>query len=283
MDASVNERLKRIEAEMLTPDLPAYVSEYWHIFKNAYPDNPEVRLKVLQQLKKEGATLLDFYLAALFSRSNTLLYCFDCIKVMRERYGTQAIYEVPYEAWKVLQTAAVYSDAAGKLALHETSSGLKSSAQAEFCRDGDRVAYFQDIRLVGSLPLIGKCLSALVLISEKYPEEFHFIRKYVGQIVEWSRSGMRVEWIPPTFQMASDVFESSVTWCASCISHEAHHSMLYQRSLANHPGQSVPYTDYAGQKVEVQCMEAQARVLRALGAPSTELDYLSGLDGSHGE
>jgi hypothetical protein len=55
------------------------------------------------------------------------------------------------------------------------------------------------------------------------------------------------------------------------IAHEAHHAFIFQTTSEA----------YGGQSEEMKCIDRQIDVMKRIGAPQWELDYLAGLDGSH--
>ena len=87
--------------------------------------------------------------------------------------------------------------------------------------------------------------------------------------------------VPPRYEVGDKTAFYSVTWYASTIAHDATHSELYANYQAAHPGESVPETVYSGVEIERFCNGYQLEVLKRIGAPQNEIDYMATQDGTH--
>lgn len=86
--------------------------------------------------------------------------------------------------------------------------------------------------------------------------------------------------VPPKYVVADDTAFPSVTWYASTIAHDATHSELYHEYKTKYSS-VVPYDIWSGVSAERFCNAYQLDVLKRIGAPQYEIDYLSSLDGTH--
>ena len=130
---------------------------------------------------------------------------------------------------------------------------------------------YHGIEISGSAAFKSQVRSALDLLRAETPEEFAVVATYVKRIEEHERSGMDVARDPPTCQLAPATTYASITWCAGVIAHEAHHALIFQSTSEG----------YGGRHEEKKCIDRQIDVMKRIGAPQWELDYLAGLDGSH--
>ncbi len=138
------------------------------------------------------------------------------------------------------------------------------------CR-GEPDATFSGIEIYGDNNFIAQVEQALALIENNSPDEFDAIAKYVKRIESHQRSGMDMSQDVPTCQLAAATAFHSLTWCAGCIAHEAHHSKLHQE----------PGHEYGMAEEEQACNAVQLKVLQSIGAPQGELDHLAAQDGKH--
>jgi hypothetical protein len=130
---------------------------------------------------------------------------------------------------------------------------------------------YHGIEISGSGAFKSQVRSALNLLRAEAPEEFTVVATYVKRIEEHEHSGMDAARDPPTCQLAPATTYASITWCAGVIAHEAHHAFIFQTTSEA----------YGGQSEEMKCIDRQIDVMKRIGAPQWELDYLAGLDGSH--
>jgi hypothetical protein len=137
------------------------------------------------------------------------------------------------------------------------------------------------IQIAGSVAFVAHTHSALQLLEERDYAAFQKIQTYVGVIKQGQHSGMWVWENPPRYEVGDATAFSSVTWYASTIAHDATHSELYALYYADHPGESVPQDVYGSVDVEIFCNAYQLKVLKQIGAPQSEIDYMGTLDGTH--
>lgn len=123
-------------------------------------------------------------------------------------------------------------------------------------------------------------LKALELIRAQAPFEHSIMLSYIERIQEHHKSGMDPRIWPPTVYLSPLTCFVSITWCASCIAHEAYHSKLYQDYRSTHCG-FVPNHIWKGQQAELACIKYQIKISRKILAPANELEYLQNLTGLH--
>ena len=140
---------------------------------------------------------------------------------------------------------------------------------------------YGSIKIIGTSEFIIQTRSALALLEENDHDAFVKVQTYVGIIEQGEHSGMWSWEVPPRYEVGDPTAFYSVTWYASTIAHDATHSELYHQYAAQHPGEYVPEEVYSGVPVEQFCNLYQLEVLKRIGAPQGEIDYLSTLDGTH--
>ena len=86
---------------------------------------------------------------------------------------------------------------------------------------------FDGIQIKGTTKFNEQVVSALILLRDKSPEGYRIVTNYIGAINQARRSGMRVDFVPPTFEMANPTAFYSLTWCAGSIAHDSFHSKIY--------------------------------------------------------
>jgi hypothetical protein len=131
-------------------------------------------------------------------------------------------------------------------------------------------ARYGSILITGSPEFRQQTLQALALLEAKAPDAYLKVQTYVGIIAEGQHSGMWAWEDPPRYEVGDPTAFYSVTWYASTIAHDATHSELY------HNGQ-----EWEGVEVEKFCNGYQLTVLKEIGAPQNEIDYMATLDGTH--
>ena len=134
--------------------------------------------------------------------------------------------------------------------------------------------------IVGDDQFIAHVESSLSLLQAKAPVAYTMVIKYIGKIEQGEKSGMWVEKKPPTFELNKNTALYSTTWCAATIAHDAYHSKLYHEYQEKHPG-LVPADVYSGQDAELKSIQHQVQVLKQIGAPQPEIEYLNSQDGLH--
>ena len=137
------------------------------------------------------------------------------------------------------------------------------------------------IKINGDSKFSAQTRAALLLLDQKDPAAFRKIKTYVGIIEQGRHSGMWAWEQPPRYEVNDVTAFFSVTWYASTIAHDATHSELYNQFQITHPGMPVPENVYGGVEIERFCIGYQLEVAKRIGAPQSEIDYLSTLDGTH--
>lgn len=141
--------------------------------------------------------------------------------------------------------------------------------------------HYDNIKIKGNLKFIRQTRAALTLLEQKDPDAFIKIQTYVGVIEQGQHSGMWVWEQPPRYEVNDVTAFFSVSWYASTIAHDATHAEIYAQYQQAHPGESVPEDVYGGVPIERFCIGYQLEVAKRIGAPQSEIDYLSSLDGTH--
>lgn len=113
-----------------------------------------------------------------------------------------------------------------------------------------------------------KIRSALDLLKEKAAANFASLTAVVDKIVAIDKSGADV--YVSTVQIARPTFDSTLTWLASVLVHEAEH--IAQRKAKK---------KWTGREAERECNRIQLETLRLLGAPENEIAYLLAQTGEH--
>jgi len=88
-------------------------------------------------------------------------------------------------------------------------------------------------------------------------------------------SGMYAYETPPRFVVGDETRNSSDTWYAGSIVHDACHGRLYSDYASAHPGEHVPDETWTGRGAEATCIAAQVDALMAIGGSQNEIDHLS--------
>ena len=142
-----------------------------------------------------------------------------------------------------------------------------------------------DIELqIKPLPIIGdegftyQIEKALKLLKENSPREYSLVIKYSTKLNLTMASGANVQLkeVDLSWKSASE----SVTWCASCLAHEAYHIKLYHEYRNIH-GSPVPNNIYSGKGAELKCIRYQILVLKNVNAPQREINWCKSQDGNH--
>lgn len=139
---------------------------------------------------------------------------------------------------------------------------------------------YEQIEIIGSLQYVKQIVKALKLLKKKAPRKFATVKKYIGRIEDYSQSGMAAWEHPPTFYFSKKSAFYSITWCASDIVHDAHHSKLYWDYWKKYKKQP-PYSVYCGKKIELECNKHQILVSKQIGAPVSEIIHLERQKGTH--
>jgi hypothetical protein len=161
-----------------------------------------------------------------------------------------------------------------------TSSPVSTSQLFQSIPTNNSITY-GGIKIIGDLKFTSQTQAALNLLEQKDPTTFEKIQTYIGIIEQGEHSGMWAWEIPPRYEVGYATAFYSITWYASTIAHDATHSELYTQYQMAHPGQPVPQEAYGGVEIERFCIGYQREVAKRIGAPQSEIDYLSTLDGTH--
>jgi hypothetical protein len=137
------------------------------------------------------------------------------------------------------------------------------------------------IEIRGTEEFVTQTVAALALLEQKAPAAFEKIQIYIGIIEQGEHSGMWAWENPPRYEVGDATAFFSITWYASTIAHDATHSELYTQYQITHPGEPVPQEAYGGVEIERFCIGYQLEVSKRIGAPQSEIEYLSTLDGTH--
>ncbi len=140
---------------------------------------------------------------------------------------------------------------------------------------------YNRITIVGSPQFVVQTHAALTLLERNDTEAYTRVQTYIGIIEQGKHSGMWVWESPPRYEVGDTTAFFSVTWYASTIAHDATHSELYTQYQLAHPGEPVPEDIFGGITIERFCNTYQLEVLKHIGAPQTEIDYMATLDGNH--
>jgi len=140
---------------------------------------------------------------------------------------------------------------------------------------------FDGLQIKGSTRFVDQVVRALTLLRDKSPVAYAIVTNHVGSIKQAKRSGMRLDVVPPTFELADPTAFYSLTWCAGSIAHDSFHAKLYQDKVKEIHA-ALPAGDWSAQvEEEKQCLAHQLHVLRAIGAPLLELNHCAAQDGTH--
>jgi hypothetical protein len=127
---------------------------------------------------------------------------------------------------------------------------------------------------------------ALLLLKLADPETHIHVTNAIGIIRQDSRSATFVTNTPPLVTLSSTSAFYSVTWCAGVLAHEARHVEIARRdgttnAFRPYYGGPLPPGYKAFQRNESDCLRVQAKVLRHIGAPQSEVRYTESLTGTH--
>jgi len=142
-----------------------------------------------------------------------------------------------------------------------------------------RVGHWDNITISGGDLFTANTIEALEIIRNGPPDIYALVMRYIGAIEQGSHSGMWFRRTPPTFVVARRTYDSSPTWYASAIVHDAVHSMQYQRHLVTY-GAPVPREVYFGMDAEMEALEIQIYFLIAIDAPQYQIDHAKSMRGT---
>lgn len=131
-----------------------------------------------------------------------------------------------------------------------------------------------EVKIIGDSAFCQKTQSALQLLKVKDRDAWNIVIKYIGVIKQHTFSGMDVFACSPTFLVGSATSNSDIFWYASCILHDATHSLLYFDAEKN--GQD-GIAAYQGHDAEMYCLTKQIETLKKLEAPKSLIEYAESL------
>ena len=129
------------------------------------------------------------------------------------------------------------------------------------------------ITIIGDDEFIEKTKAALSLIKKDAVRFYNVITNYVSIIRRAESSGMRAYDPLPTFNVGKKTAQSQLTWYASTIVHDAHHSKLYN-DYVKASGSPVPSNIWTGREAENYCLSAQEEFLETIHAPKYTIRYV---------
>jgi hypothetical protein len=152
--------------------------------------------------------------------------------------------------------------------------------QAITMPDGTLRVTHGNVDIVGTDVFLYQTLEGMSLLQNKSPEAYTKIQTYIGLIELGEHSGMWAFENPPRYEVGQRTADSTTTWYASTIAHDAVHSELYHEYLNQH-GPPVPDDAWASVEAEQFCIAFQLNVLKDIGAPDYEIEYLESQTGTH--
>ena len=144
------------------------------------------------------------------------------------------------------------------------------------------------VQIYGSDDFRLQIAKSLWMLKMGDSDTFTRLTKCVGIIREESRTSANITNKPPHIGMSRRAAFTSLTWCAAGLAHEVRHI-----ELAIERGDMRPYVVYnAGQipkargyrdfqREELECGVLTLKVMKRLGAPRSEIDYIRSQDGTH--
>jgi hypothetical protein len=140
--------------------------------------------------------------------------------------------------------------------------------------DSSQSTHFDSLTIRGTPEFDEQVEKALALLKARSPTGYATVTNYIGIVQQHEHSGMEVHHKPPIFQLNVNSAYVSVTWCAGVIAHDSCHSKFYFEHKKQHPWAiCVPDDIYRGEQAERACLEHQIAVLKAIGAPASEIDW----------
>ncbi len=131
---------------------------------------------------------------------------------------------------------------------------IKEAELIDLTKLSAREVIYSGIDIIGDEKFIAQVSKALGVVEALSPQDFSFIKRYIGKIEQSERSGMVSDDIPPKFKLADRTAFHSVTWCAGSIAHDAYHSKLYDdyKKVHGAPGHD---SNWTLQKEEKECLK----------------------------
>jgi len=146
------------------------------------------------------------------------------------------------------------------------------------------------IQLIGSDTFRLHVARSLLLLRLADFNSFRRVTNAIGIVREDPRSCVWVTNVPPIVDMSTKWSLRSLTWCAGGLAHEARHVELHRirpkpppfivKNSGSKPAYPKRgYKDF--QRDELACFAFQAKVLKNLRAPRSELNSVLSSDGTH--
>ncbi|MDE5539527.1 MAG: hypothetical protein K2J20_03470 [Bacilli bacterium] len=130
------------------------------------------------------------------------------------------------------------------------------------------------MQIVGDKKFCRKTRKALQLLKDRDIESFEIVETFVREIKQHEYSGMDVFESIPTFLVGTATSNSNIFWYASCILHDATHSLLYfNAEMEGKNGREI----YQGHDAEMYCLTKQIETLKKIGAPVDIIEYAESL------
>ena len=127
-----------------------------------------------------------------------------------------------------------------------------------------------DNKFISDPQFTEKIYQALDLLKTQAPWAYGNLIGTVGRIRAAQRSGTNINVVPLTIDIASPTFNASLTWLASVLAHESVHAVQFLNKQT-----------YTGLESEKEGNAYQLMVLRHVGAPQSEIEYMLTQKGDH--
>ena len=162
-----------------------------------------------------------------------------------------------------------YMSERGPRLFGEAGSQASGASKAYYVEvEGEEKEVWLGVEIEGSREFIEATRDALDAINKT--RSFAQVRRYVGRIKQFDRSGMNVYMDKPTFEVASP-WQESMAWYGSTIVHDAMHAKLYEDSKQSHGGAEPPADAWTGADAERTCLKIQRETLEEIGGEDDDL------------
>jgi hypothetical protein len=216
-----------------------------------------------------------------FSLKQRLLYTLTCVNIQLrptiEKKITSRLHKIIISCAVLVVISVIFHFSSGRNAPHADKAKIHQVIALPSDRDGSTYWGYQ---VIGTEKFQRQIQAALLLLTNKDPDDYAIFRKFFQRITESEHSGTWAYDNPATVYIAPKTAFRSLTWCASSLVHEAYHRKLYQDYLEAH-GSPVPVEVYHGKEAEKICMQHQLVVLEKVGSSAYEKVWLKMQDGSH--
>jgi hypothetical protein len=143
---------------------------------------------------------------------------------------------------------------------------------------GPKLVY-ETLKIRGSPEFIDATVKALDRLREKAPEAYELVRKYIGDIVSNTPSGVFPELLrlgPACVVIGPAYSGGSTVEYAGALAHEAYHCELYANAEKDGRGNPADPDSYSGERAEALCLQYQCAVLRDLGLEEGRIKQYEG-------